>query len=295
MDSFAYETNKPTSLPDWTKLRVVSEDEAARAKVEHDKLARAQWSLRFKTARETIPPKFSWIDPIRPAPKGQAARFGDLWSARLPWLDNERARRLLDLWKERTNLLILGPPDVGKTCLLVLHAQWTLALGEYDAKEVRERRERLDSWTPKSRLDTPPPDPVWLPQVREAKGLRFFSAPDLLDERQQGPNEERLRAAIGASALYLDEVGRELYGAKGGGHLASGRRAVMMRVLEARWANERRFVATSEHTTDELAAMYGNGSFRRIAGERSGATVIDLGEDQWAGVWLRQQGKGQRK
>lgn len=270
---------------------VVSEAEASERASLEEKSRRAAWSKLFDLARETIPSKFAWIEAPKltqdPDGKWRFPVPSGAWSERLPWLTREHLRRFFEAWRDRTNLLICGPADVGKTCLMVLHAQWTLAHASYDAAEVKTTRQTLLTWVPKSRLDSPPREPEWLTQVKEAQGLRFMSAPDLLDEKQQGPNEKRLSEAIRVSALYLDEVGREMYGAAGQGHLASGRRAAVMRLLEARWANERRFVATSEYTPEQLGDIYGAGSFRRIAGERSGATVLDLGDEQWAGAWLR--------
>ena len=305
-----------------------NEDAAKAAFAEYERIERSNWAKRFEGARSNIPPKFSWIEPLR-LRTANPVEFRPLlqeWHDRLPWLTVAHVAKLWAHWQSRTNLLICGPPDVGKTCIMILHAQWTLALAGYDAKEVRDARATVANFAAlptverknkeaieddcefanspiicsKSehadkhyyqRIDQghPPPEPEWLPQVKEAQYLRFVSAPGLLDERQQGPDEAKLRDALKSSALYLDEVGREMYGAKGAGHLASGRRAVMMRVLQSRWENERRFVATTEHTIGELSEMYGVGSFRRIAGERSGSIVIDLADDEWAGAWIRQQ------
>jgi hypothetical protein len=283
VDPFAYQTNL---------LRVASTEEAKALAAEEERKARKSWAIRFRGARSRIPPRFSWVEPLRPARivAGRAVFVvPDLWRDRLPWLHPDALSRLWDAWESRTNLLLCGDVDLGKTALLVLHAQWTFALASFDAKEITAARNQVATWRPANRLDAPPREPEWLPQVREAQYLRFMSATELLDDKLQGPNETKLREAITSTALYLDDVGREMGGAKGSGHVASSRRAAVMRVLEARWSSERRFVATTEHTTDELAEMYGAGSFRRIAGERSGATVIDLSDEQWAGPWLRQQ------
>lgn len=291
---------------------------------EYERIERANWAKRFEGARTNIPEKFNWIGPRRPREFATPSP----WSTYVPWFTAAHAERLFAHWKSKTNLLIVGPVGVGKTCLAILHAQWTLALAGYDALEIRAARQAKEAWLrlPSIRrldlcaLDEPcevadgtvtctrethrdkhtyaradngfsPPEPEWLPQVRDAQHLRFVSALSMLDARLQGADETMLRDAKKASILYLDDVGKEMARATGSGHVAASRRAIVMSVLQARWENNRRFVATSEHGLDELGDMYGAGTFRRIAGEDSGATVIDLGGDQWAGVWLRQQGK----
>lgn len=298
-------------LPDWTNLPVANADEAKLAQEENERAARAAWARRFEGARAKIPSRFAWIESLKPTARDDRKgivfpAMPDVWRERLPWFTPDKVLRFFNVWKSRTNLLLLGPADVGKTCLLVLHAQWTLALASYDATEVRQRREAFNAWNTQLRVPTVighgklgtvyknmfapyPGEPTTLPQVIEAQGLRYLSAPQLLDAKQKNMNEEASREAMSATALYLDELGRELYGARPGSHSYADKRVAVMRVVEFRWPLEKRFAATSEHTLDELTEMYGVGSFRRIAGERSGATVIDLADEQWAGPWLRQQ------
>lgn len=329
MDSITYETNqrattedeydeyvKPAPLPDWTTLRVVSPEEAQRAREDEERRDRKAWENKFAAARASIPKKFEWIDAPRLAQDADGkVRFPEpsgMWKTCLPWLTRVHLRQFFDVWKSRTNLLLLGPADVGKTCMLVLHARWTLALAGYDATEVRRRREVFQAWDRQGRIETVvghgklgivhkrmhapyPGEPDTLPQVAEARGLRFMTAPQLLDDKQWNVGEANLRTAMNANALYLDELGRELYGARQNTQSWAAKRVAVMRVVEFRWPLEKPFVATSEHTLEELGDMYGNGSFRRIAGERSGATVIDLANDHWAGAWLKQQTKGQRR
>lgn len=287
---------------------------------EYERIERANWAKRFEGARSNIPEKFNWIGPRRPREFATASQ----WSTYVPWFTQAHARRLFAHWESRTNLLIVGPVGAGKTCLAILHAQWALALAGYDAKDIRAARAAKEAWSklPSIRrldlcdLDEPceiadgmvtctrethqdkhayaradngfmPPEPEWLPQVREAQHLKFVSVPGMLDARLQGPDEAMLRDAKKASILYFDDVGKEMAQATGGGHVAASRRAIVVSVLQARWENNRRFVATSEHGLDELGDMYGAGTFRRIAGELSGATVITLGSDEWGGKWVR--------
>ncbi len=271
-------------LPDWTKLPVVSVPFE-----EAEKRARRQWNEQFDAARETIPERFRWITPIAPPIKGVPFVPPLQWQTRMPWFDKERCWRFYGLWRNRTNLLICGPADAGKTCLMVLHIVWTLEHAAYGASTIKAARESFTRWRPTSRKDLPPIDPSHLSQVDEAKWLRFMFAADLLDDQQRGPCDTKIREACSARSLYVDDIGREMSDAKAGSYLATARSPAMRRVLEVRWANSRRFVGTSEYSANELAEFYGNGSFRRIAGERSGSTVVDLASDEWAGPWLRQR------
>jgi hypothetical protein len=294
---------------------------------EYERIERANWAKRFEGARANIPEKFNWIGPRKPAEFALPATL-DMhvsWNTYVPWFTAAHARRLFAHWQSKTNLLIVGPVGAGKTCLAILHAQWTLALAGYDATEIRAARLAKEAWDklPTRRrldlcdLDEPcevadgmvtctrvahldkhayaradngysPPEPEWLPQVKDAQHLKFVSVPGMLDNRLQGPDETLLRDAKKASVLYFDDVGKEMARATGGGHVAASRRAIVVGVLQARWENNRRFVATSEHGLDELCDMYGPGAFRRIAGELSGATVIFLGSDEWGGKWVRE-------
>jgi hypothetical protein len=203
-------------------------------------------------------------------------------------------RRFFEIWRDKKNVLICGKADTGKTTLLVLHAVWTLAAVGYDSKPVRAAREALDTWAPAKRGDAPPPEPEWLPEVRIAQGLRFFSATDLLTAGQDRVDERALSAALAAPALYLDEIGRELYGAGKDSYLAAARRPAVSKILENFWRSSRRFVATSPHPPEVLAELYDAGSFRRLVQERSGAVVVDLNGPSWAGPWLATQGKARR-
>lgn len=269
----------------------VALDALAKLAEEDERQRRKAWGARFAVARASIPDRFSWLLAL-PAEQARPDTIAASLVAFLPWISRAHVDKLWRAWKDRVSVLICGAPGLGKTTLALVHAVWTLQLASFDARAIRERREALAAW---SRDKGPlPPEPEWLPEVREAQHLRFVSATDLLMPNQRDVDERAMMAAFACPMLYLDEVGRELYGATGDSYLANSRRPAVSKVAENFWRAGHRVVATSSHRPEVLADLYDGGTFRRFVEGKSGACVIDLDDPAWAGTWAREQSKARR-
>lgn len=254
---------------------------------DRERLDKATWDERFAVARSSIPVRFSWVlascETKHDASRSGKFRLVEPWTSRLPWLNNDHIRRIFELWRADTNLLILGPADIGKTSIMGLHAARTLALAAFDNDEIRAQRDAYVAWTNSGEQRTKPPEDLRV--VRRAEGMRWMNATDLLCSNQYTLDAANMATAINAPILYLDELGREMYGATGDGPIATSRRAAVSKVIAARWDDSRkRTIATSGLTLEQLESVYDAGTYRRFAGERSGVLVIDLADPQWANV-----------
>lgn len=286
----------PLSPDAFGSLPPIPAEEIERMRREEESHAREAWDARFDLARASLPEKFAWVPTLRPP----FDVLGSTFATALPWFGASHARRLLDAWKGGRNVLLCGAVGAGKTSLLVLCARWTLATAAYDAPAVRKRREEIEAERgmkrdPSARYQHVLPEPEHLAQVRAAQHARFVSVPSLLDVRGREPDEHAIESAKRASVLFLDEVGKELADAQPGSYLASSRSPALVKVIEHLWNAPRRWFATTMYDPARFAEMYDIGTFRRLVEEESGAMVIDLNGDEWAGPYLREKAARARK
>lgn len=279
-------------------VREASQDEAQTMRDDAEREARASWDARLKKARDSLPKRFAWV-PALSRVDGQFVLPNEL-TTRLPWMTPTIAMQLWEIVKTRANVIICGPFGTGKTTLLVMIARWFLRASEYDDLKVRELRAKCEEHANARRLPSglPPPaprDPDSMPQVWRARGLRFVTTYNLLTPNQRDVDDDAVEAAQRASILLLDEVGEELGSAERGKYLSSARSPAVASVIKHRWNAEKRFFASTPYDPTKLEVMYEGGTFRRLVEDESGACVIDLHDDKWAGAFIRERAKNKGK
>jgi hypothetical protein len=275
-------------------IRESSPEEAQAMRDDAESAARASWDQRLKKARDSLPKRFAWV-PALSKVDGAFVLPNEL-TTRLPWMTPTVAMQLWEVVKSRANVIICGPFGTGKTTLLVMIARWYLRASEYDDAKVRERRAQIEAHSNAPRLPNGKAAPAWrdpdtLPQVWRARGLRFVTAHNLLTPNQRDVDDDAVEAAQRASILLLDEVGEELGSAERGKYLSSSRSPAVTSVIKHRWNAEKRFFASTPYLPDKLETMYEGGTFRRLVEDASGACVIDLHDDKWAGAFIRERAK----
>lgn len=110
---------------------------------------------------------------------------------------------------------------------------------------------------------------------RKARGSRFVSAKSLVGRRGDS-DEELLDAAVGASVLVLDDMGKELDGCPPGTPLAAQRIAPIVDVIDKRHNTGRPTLIASWWGPQDVERRYGGGtSGRMFHGDR--VRHIDLG------------------
>ena len=275
-------------------LRESSPDEAQAMRDDAESAARLVWDARLKKARDSLPKHFAWV-PALSKVDGAFVIPDDL-AKRSPWITPAVVTNLWEIIQSRANVIICGPFGTGKTTLLVMIARWFLRFAEHDHPKIREQRQRLDSWRNTERSlhgyqPCSPRDPDAMPAVWRARGLRFVTAHDLLTTNQRDVDDDAVESAQRASILLLDEIGEELGSAERGKYLSSSRSPAVTSVIKHRWNAEKRFFASTPYLPDKLETMYEGGTFRRLVEDASGACVIDLHDDKWAGEFIRQRAK----
>lgn len=276
-------------------MRESSPNEAQVMADDADNAARLAWDKRFKKAHDSLPKRFAWV-PALSRVDGEFVIPDDL-AARSPWIT---PKVVVQLWEivqsSKTNVIICGPFGTGKTTLLVMIARWYLRFAEYDHPKTREQRQRCEDHANARRLPNgktlpAPRDPDSMPQVWRARGLRFVATHNLLTANQRDVDDDAVEDAQRASILLLDEVGEELGSAERGKYLSAARSPAVTSVIKHRWNAEKRFFASTPYLPDKLEAMYEGGTFRRLVEDASGACVIDLHDDKWAGAFIRERAK----
>jgi hypothetical protein len=275
-------------------IRESSPEEAQAMRDDAENIARASWDQRLKKARDSLPKRFAWV-PALSKVDGAFVLPNEL-TTRLPWMTPTVAMQLWEVVKSRANVIICGPFGTGKTTLLVMIARWYLRASEYDDPKVRDRRLQIETIRSAGRLPSgktlpEPRDPDAMPAVWRARGLRFVTAHNLLTSSQRDVDDDAVEAAQRASILLLDEVGEELGSAERGKYLSSSRSPAVTSVIKHRWNAEKRFFASTPYLPDKLETMYEGGTFRRLVEDASGACVIDLHDDKWAGAFIRERAK----
>jgi DNA replication protein DnaC len=220
--------------------------------------------------------------------------LSDELTKRLPWLTPDNVAFLWDTVRSLQNVLICGPPGIGKTTLLTIIARWYLRASEFDHPKIKAQRESLAQYLleyePGDHTTTPC-DPDALREVWRARGLRFVTAHNLLTTNQRDVDDDAVESAQRASILLLDEVGEELGSAERGKYLSSSRAPAVTSVIKHRWNAERRFFVTTPYDPNKLDAMYEGGTFRRLVEDASCASVIDLNDEGWAGAFIKERDK----
>jgi DNA replication protein DnaC len=285
------------SPDDFGTLPALSLAEIERQAAEEERARVKAWGDRFALARDSVPKRFSWVTPIRPAKHPPCFPWPESFDVHLPWFGPKHCERLLAYWKSGRSILLCGSVGVGKTSLLALLGRWTLAAAAYDAPAVRARRELIASERNIRRADNKHiyvhHEPEHLGLVREARGMRFISAEQLLDAEQRGPNADMVATAVNASLLLLDEIGKEMGRAAPGSYLATARAPAVQNILQDRWNSNKRTFATTMFRPDQLAEFYDLGTFRRLCDANSDVIMIDLSGPDWAGPWLEERARRQ--
>jgi hypothetical protein len=275
-------------------VRESSPGEAQAMADDAEAAARLAWDARLKKARDSLPKRFAWVPALSRA-DGEFVIPNEL-ATRSPWITPSVVMNLWNVVQSKANIIICGPFGTGKTTLLVMIACWYLRAAEYNNAKVRERRQRCEAHQRSGRLPNfkappAPRDPDSMPQVWCARGLRFVTAHDLLTSNQRDVDDDAVESAQRASILLLDEIGEELGSAERGKYLSSSRSPAVTSVIKHRWNAEKRFFASTPYLPDKLETMYEGGTFRRLVEDASGACVIDLHDDKWAGEFIRQRAK----
>jgi DNA replication protein DnaC len=275
-------------------VREASPEESQAARDDTENVARASWDARLKKARDSLPKRFAWV-PALSRVDGAFVLPNDL-ATRSPWITPAVATQLWEIVRSKANVIICGPFGTGKTTLLVMIARWYLRAAEYDDAKVREQRQRCEAHMTAERLPNgyhpgAPRDPDAMPQVWRARGLRFVPTYKLLTSNQRDVDDDAVEDAQRAQILLLDEIGEELGSAERGKYLSSSRSPAVTTVIKHRWDAEKRFFATTPYKPEVLDAMYEGGTFRRLVEDASGACVIDLHDDKWAGAFIRERAK----
>lgn len=275
-------------------IREASSDEVHALRDSEDNAARAAWDKHLKKAHASLPKRFAWVQALSRV-DGAYVIPHEL-ATRSPWITPSVVANLWEIVQSKANVIICGPFGAGKTTLLVMIARWYLRSAEYDHPKIQEQRQRCEEHTNTPRLSNgttlpAPRDPESMPAVWRARGLRFVTANNLLTPNQRDIDDDAVEAAQRASILLLDEVGEELSGAERGKHLASSRSPAVTSVIKHRWNAEKRFFASTPYSPDKLCEMYEGGTFRRLVEDASGACVIDLSDDRWAGAFIRERAK----
>jgi len=275
-------------------VRESSPDEAQSMRDDAENAARLAWDARLKKARDSLPKRFAWV-PALSRVDGSFVIPNDI-ATRSSWITPTVVTNLWEIVQSKTNVIICGPFGTGKTTLLVMIARWYLRFAEYDHPKIREQRQRCDVHrsTPRTTGIHQPPsprEPDAMPAVWRARGLRFVTAHDLLTTNQRDVDDDAVESAQRASILLLDEVGEELGSAERGKYLSSSRSPAVTSVVKHRWNDDKRFFASTPYPPDKLEAMYEGGTFRRLVEDASGACVIDLRDDKWAGAFIRERAK----
>lgn len=286
----------PSDGDEWHRraIREASPEEAQAMRDDAERDARASWDARLKKARDSLPKRFAWV-PALSRVDGAFVIPDDL-AARSPWITPTVVMQLWDVVQSRANVIICGPFGTGKTTLLVMIARWYLRFAEYDHPKIREQRAKCEEHTNTPRLPSgktlpAPRDPDSMPQVWRARGLRFVTAYNLLTANQRDVDDDAVENAQRASILLLDEVGEELGSAERGKYLSSSRSPAVTTVIKHRWNAEKRFFASTPYLPDKLETMYEGGTFRRLVEDASGACVIDLRDDKWAGEFIHERAR----
>lgn len=279
-------------------VREASPEESQVAREEDDRAAREAWDARLKKARDSLPKRFAWV-PALSRVDGAFVIPDDL-ASRSPWITPTIVMQLWDVVQSRANVIVCGPYGTGKTTLLVMIARWFLRAAEYDQPKIREQRQRCEAHRNAPRSTNlyglpAPRDPDAMPQVWRARGLRFVTAHNLLTSNQRDVDDDAVESAQRASILLLDEVGEELGSAERGKYLSAARSPAVTSVIKHRWNAEKRFFASTPYLPDKLETMYEGGTFRRLVEDASGACVIDLRDDKWAGEFIRERAKNKGK
>jgi DNA replication protein DnaC len=275
-------------------IRESSPEETQAMRDDAENIARASWDQRLKKARDSLPKRFAWVPALSKVDGVYV--LPDELTTRLPWMTPAVAMQLRKIVDSRTNVIICGPFGTGKTTLLVMIARWFLRESAYDHSKIREQRARCEAHQntprlPDGKMPPAPRDPDAMPQVWRARGLRFVTAHNLLTPNQRDVDDDAVEAAQRASILLLDEVGEELGSAERGKYLSSSRSPAVTSVIKHRWNAEKRFFASTPYLPDKLETMYEGGTFRRLVEDASGACVIDLHDDKWAGAFIRERAK----
>lgn len=286
------EHNRPTRKT--IDVREMMPDETQAARDDAENAARVAWDRRLKKAQDSLPKRFAWV-PALSRVDGAFVIPNDI-ATRSPWITPTVVTNLWDIVQSKANVIICGPFGTGKTTLLVMIARWYLRFAEYDHPKIREQRAKCEAHMSAPRLATgatppAPRDPDSMPQVWRARGLRFVTAHDLLTTNQRDVDDDAVESAQRASILLLDEVGEELGSAERGKYLSSSRSPAVTSVIKHRWNAEKRFFASTPYLPDKLETMYEGGTFRRLVEDASGACVIDLTDDKWAGAFIRERAK----
>lgn len=278
-------------IPDYRKARLATSDESKKLLDTSSDAARIAWDKRLSAARTSIPKKFDWVPDLARSKDGEFV-IPQQMRERLPWLTSEHVTQLWDLVKTDKNIFLCGPFGTGKTTVMVMIARWYLRLAEFDHPKIQSVRHAYETYLrnhkPGDRAPCPP-DPDDLREVCRARWLRFVSTYNLLMSNQRDVDDAAVESAQNASVLLLDEVGEELASAERGKFLSSSRSPAVTTVIKERWNRGKRTIATTPYVPEELEAMYEGGTFRRLVEDESGAKVIDLSKDEWAGAFIRER------